>query len=750
MALKCFWVGFILFSGFWLVCFCDQDGFLSLTCGGTTSYVDSSNISWVSDSAYINTGNKTTVPYVEETSTSNVSVRFFPDSRGRSCYKLPVKNVSSLVLVRSRFVYKNYDGLNKPPSFSVSLGTATTGTVDLATNDPWTEEFLWPVNKDVLSFCLHRISNGGNPVISSLEVRPLPQGAYKIGLGDFPNKLLRKSNRIDCGYTNGSVRYPLDPYDRIWDADKNFVPFHVSTGFNTQASFSFSSIQESPPVAVLQTARVLARRDVLTYNFTLDTLGDYFIVLYFAGIIPVSPTFNVLINGDVAKSNYTVRSSEAGALYFTWKAIKTLNITIKRISFYPLVNALEVYEIVDIPLEVSSTTVSALQVIQQSTGLDVEWEDDPCSPKSWDHIGCEGSLVTSLELSGINLRSISPTFADLLDLKALDLHNTSLTGEIQNLDSLQNLERLNLSFNKLTSFGSTLGNLASLQVLDLQNNSLQGTVPDIWGELDDLHLLNVENNKLEGSLPDSLKRDSLEIRYGTENNVVHLSYFSILIHQLNLCRTSGNLCLSFSTMTCDDVSSNPSIETPQVTIVTKEKRTKHNHIAIILGASGGALLAVFFVTLLVYLYARKRATDVPYTERAATDMRNWNAAKVFSYKEIKSATNNFKEVLGRGSFGSVYLGKLADGKVVAVKVRFDRTQLGADSFINEVYLLSQIRHQNLVCLEGFCYESKQQILVYEYLPCGSLADHLYGPNSKKISLSWVRRLKIAVDAAKGM
>lgn len=66
-------------------------------------------------------------------------------------------------------------------------------------------------------------------------------------------------------------------------------------------------------------------------------------------------------------------------------------------------------------------------------------------------------------------------------------------------------------------------------------------------------------------------------------------------------------------------------------------------------------------------------------------MRNWNAAKVFSYKEIKSATNNFKEVIGRGSFGSVYLGKLADGKVVAVKVRFDRTQLGADSFINEVY-----------------------------------------------------------------
>lgn len=69
-------------------------------------------------------------------------------------------------------------------------------------------------------------------------------------------------------------------------------------------------------------------------------------------------------------------------------------------------------------------------------------------------------------------------------------------------------------------------------------------------------------------------------------------------------------------------------------------------------------------------------------------MRNWNAAKVFSYQEVKAATNKFKEVIGRGSFGSVYLGKLPDGKSVAVKVRFDKSQLGADSFINEVLHLN--------------------------------------------------------------
>ncbi|CAL8177987.1 unnamed protein product [Prunus armeniaca] len=727
MDLHCFWVGFFLFSGFWAVAFCDQDGFLSLTCGGTTNYTDSSSISWIPDSAYISIGNTTTVDYFDGTSSSGAPVRYFPVSQGRKCYGLPVTNVSSLVLVRAQFVYKNYDGLGKPPSFSVSLGTAIVSTIDLRKNDPWTEEFLWPTGKDAVSFCLHAIADRGTPVISTIEVRPLPQGAYTSGMEDFPNKSLRKSYRINCGYTNGSLRYPLDPYDRIWDVDQSFAPFHVSAGFKTPLSFNFSALKEAPPAAILQTARVLARRDVLTYNFPLDTLADYYIVLYFAGILPVFPSFDVLINGDVVQSNYTVRSSQVGTLYFTLRGTKSLNITLKSTSFYPQVNAIEVYEILDIPKEASSTTVSALQVIQQSTGLDLGWQDDPCSPVSWDQIGCEGNIVTSLELPDIYLRSVSAAIGDLLDLKTLDLHNTSLAGEIQNLGSLTRLEKLNLSFNRLTSFGTDLENLVSLQILDLQNNTLQGIVPESLGELEDLHLLNLENNKLQGALPLSLNRESLEIR------------------------ASGNLCLSFSTLRCNDFSANSSIEIPQVTIFTGKKHTEHNQLAIILGAIGGALLAlVIFFSILAFLYMRKKRTEITSTERAVSDMRNWNAARVFTHKEIKAATNNFKEVIGRGSFGSVYFGRLSDGKLVAVKVRFDRSQLGADSFINEVNLLSRIRHQNLVCLEGFCHEAKQQILVYEYLPGGSLADHLYGPNSKKVSLSWVRRLKIAVDAAKGL
>lgn len=153
-----------------------------------------------------------------------------------------------------------------------------------------------------------------------------------------------------------NCRYPLDPYDRIWDADLNFMPLHLSMEFAIQRSLDLSSLREAPPAAVLQTARVLVRRNVLAYNLPLDTLGDYCIFLYFAGILPVSPSFDVFINGDAVKSNYTVKKSGVSALYITQKGIKSLNLTLKNISYYPQVNAIEVYEIVDIPPEVSSTT----------------------------------------------------------------------------------------------------------------------------------------------------------------------------------------------------------------------------------------------------------------------------------------------------------------------------------------------------------------------------------------------------------
>ncbi|WOL11965.1 putative LRR receptor-like serine/threonine-protein kinase [Canna indica] len=706
----------------------DPPGFLSLSCGGSTSFVDSYNISWVPDAPYVAAGNATAANFVQAGSMSHLPLRFFPDSgaESRACYRLPVGDVSA-VLIRTRFVYGNHDGMLRPPVFTVSLGRAIAGFVNLSQVDPWVEEFVWRVDRDILPFCLHSIVGGGFPVISSLEVRPLPKGSYGTTMAKFGGNLLRKRFRINCGYVDEEpLRYPVDKYDRLWDADERFSPSHLAASFHFPISFDPTGIKENPPISILQTARVLARKNVLTYSFPLYKLGDYSVILYFAGIVPVSSSFDVLINGDVIHSNYTVKHEEVSSIFFLKKRIDSLNITLHNISFYPQVNGIEIYEILGIPMECSTTTVSALQVIRQSTGFDFGWEDDPCSPKPWMHVGCDGNLVTSLKLSNIDLGAITPTFGDLLDLKILDLHNASIAGEITNLGTLQKLEILNLSFNKLTSFGSDFNDMISLQILDLHNNSLEGEVPDGLGSLNKLRLLNLENNKLRGVLPQSLNKESLEVR------------------------TSGNLCLSFSS-TCNNLSDHSSIPTPQVVFDMKRPSSHPNYrtVIIVAVATGGICFAILLI-LVALMVQRRRSKGDDVTSRTSREIQRWNVARIFSYKEIKSITNNFKDVIGTGGFGSVYLGKLSDGKLVAVKVRLDRTQLGADSFMNEVQLLSQVRHQNLVTLEGFCHESKQQILVYEYLAGGSLADNLYGSNSKRATLNWARRLKIAVDAAKGL
>ncbi|KAG9152996.1 hypothetical protein Leryth_021940 [Lithospermum erythrorhizon] len=104
-------------------------------------------------------------------------------------------------------------------------------------------------------------------------------------------------------------------------------------------------------------------------------------------------------------------------------------------------------------------------------------------------------------------------------------------------------------------------------------------------------------------------------------------------------------------------------------------------------------------------------------------------ARVFSYSELASATNNFSEeaLIGEGGFGLVYKGVLeSTGLIVALKKLKESGLQGEKEFEVEVLMLSRLRHPNLVILIGYCAEGDERILVYEYIPFGSLEYHLYG------------------------
>ncbi|KAM7468794.1 hypothetical protein LguiB_016356 [Lonicera macranthoides] len=129
------------------------------------------------------------------------------------------------------------------------------------------------------------------------------------------------------------------------------------------------------------------------------------------------------------------------------------------------------------------------------------------------------------------------------------------------------------------------------------------------------------------------------------------------------------------------------------------------------------------------------------------------AAHTFTFRELAAATNNFRpeSFIGEGGFGRVYKGQLlTTGQVVAVK-QLDRDGLqGNREFLVEVLMLSLLHHPNLVNLIGYCADGDQRLLVYEFMPMGSLEDHLHDLPPDKEPLDWATRMKIAAGAARGL
>ncbi|KAL6188260.1 hypothetical protein ACLB2K_039653 [Fragaria x ananassa] len=129
------------------------------------------------------------------------------------------------------------------------------------------------------------------------------------------------------------------------------------------------------------------------------------------------------------------------------------------------------------------------------------------------------------------------------------------------------------------------------------------------------------------------------------------------------------------------------------------------------------------------------------------------AAQTFIFRELATATKNFRpeSFIGEGGFGRVYKGRLeSTGQIVAVK-QLDRNGLqGNREFLVEVLMLSLLHHTNLVNLIGYCADGDQRLLVYEFMPLGSLEDHLHDVPLDKEVLDWNTRMKIAAGAAKGL
>ncbi|XBI48789.1 hypothetical protein VPH35_112457 [Triticum aestivum] len=173
---------------------------------------------------------------------------------------------------------------------------------------------------------------------------------------------------------------------------------------------------------------------------------------------------------------------------------------------------------------------------------------------------------------------------------------------------------------------------------------------------------------------------------------------------------------------------------------------------------GGAAAAIGCVAMAAYLYVHKRNKK---RRKGETSTGEWlpeyrspaprGGGRSFSLAEIKAATRNFSEalVVGVGRRGKVFRGVVDGGTAVAIKLADPSTGRSAREFRAEIEVLSNLRHRHLVPLLGFCSDKEETILVYRYMPRGTLREHLRGKSGKPV-MPWWRRLDACMGAARGL
>lgn len=306
------------------------------------------------------------------------------------------------------------------------------------------------------------------------------------------------------------------------------------------------------------------------------------------------------------------------------------------------------------------------------------------------------------------------------------------------------------------------GNLTSLRNLHLQQNNLTGLIPDSLTKLASLESLDLSNNNLSGKVPSF--RDSVKVTL-----------------------TPGNPFIG------KDVDTSKGAPTPGSSSSSNGAGAEGKKLSagIIVAVVIVAVIFVAVMFFVAYKFVVKRKlkkfdrVSKPNPEVGVLKNGGLNGKGMHSYNGIPSelhsqssgersdrhmfeggnvaismevlrqVTDNFSEanILGRGGFGVVYKGELHDGTRIAVK-RMESSTMGTkgmNEFQAEIAVLTKVRHRHLVALLGYCINGNERLLVYEYMPKGTLSQHLFEWHELGYTpLTWKQRVTIALDVARGV
>jgi hypothetical protein len=340
------------------------------------------------------------------------------------------------------------------------------------------------------------------------------------------------------------------------------------------------------------------------------------------------------------------------------------------------------------------------------------WQgNDPCRGPNWLGIVCSSGgniIIIDFENKGFS-GSISPSFASLSSVTKLRLANNNLTGTIP----------------------KELASMPALKLLDVSNNSLYGQIPSFRTDVVVITGGNPDIGKDKPHNSSSGGEDKKKIRVGAIVGIV-----------MGIVGLLGVGVFVFIMYGKRHHKRDVKVQTPNAIVVHPRHSGDGNAAKIRVAASesAGAVVVV-------------GGTGGFNLSSSVQNVEVGNM--VISIQVLREVTNNFsdKNILGKGGFGTVYKGELDDGTKIAVKRMQSETvgDKGMNEFKSEIAVLTKVRHRHLVALHGYCLEDNEKLLVYEYMPQGTLSQHLFDwKDDGSKPLEWKRRLSIALDVARGV
>ncbi|OVA16198.1 Protein kinase domain [Macleaya cordata] len=351
--------------------------------------------------------------------------------------------------------------------------------------------------------------------------------------------------------------------------------------------------------------------------------------------------------------------------------------------------------------------------------------NDPCA--SWVGISCNAGNITGINFQKIGLiGTISPEFSSIKSLQRLVLADNNLTGSIP----------------------KELTTLPNLKILDVSNNQLSGKVPSFRGNVEIKTIGNPDIGKDPPSPaspsvgpPGSPGGDSGSSESGGKKSSISVGVIvGSVIGGVFAIALIGLICFCLYKRKQKRFGR---VQSPNAMVI--HPRHSGSDAEMVKITVAGSTVNVGG-TSETYSHGSSGTSDNQVVE--AGNM-------VISIQVLRNVTNNFSEenILGRGGFGTVYKGELDDGTRIAVK-RMEGGVMsgkGLTEFMSEIAVLTKVRHRHLVALLGYCLDGNERLLVYEYMPQGTLSQHLFNWNEGGFKpLDWTKRLTIALDVARGV